>query len=47
MSSNIIFLVLVVLLIGFCLQVGEAIGSCVGDYIKYRYVLWKIKKGIQ
>lgn len=47
MLSNIIVLVFVVLLIGFCLQIGEAIGACVGDYIKYRYALWKIKKGIQ
>lgn len=32
------------LIIGCCFKVGEAIGACLGDQIKYRYVLWRDKR---
>ncbi|WP_276329871.1 hypothetical protein [Otariodibacter oris] len=33
-----------IIAIGLLFKVGEAIGVCIGDQIKYHYVVWRDKK---
>ncbi|WP_157857762.1 hypothetical protein [Histophilus somni] len=45
MPTTILGIIAVTMVIGCFFKVGEAIGACIGDQIKYRYVLWRDKRG--
>lgn len=37
-------LVLSIITVGCLFKIGEAIGVCIGDQIKYHYVIWRDKQ---
>ncbi|WP_156551126.1 hypothetical protein [Gallibacterium salpingitidis] len=44
MPTHIWGIIAVTLVIGCSFKIGEAIGVCIGDQIKCRYVLWRDKR---
>ncbi|STO38157.1 Uncharacterised protein [Gallibacterium anatis] len=44
MNISLLAIAMIALIVGCCIKIGEAIGVCIGDQIKYRYVLWRDKK---
>ena len=44
MNISLLAIAMIALIVGCCIKIGEAIGVCIGDQIKYRYVLWRDKR---